>query len=359
MEHEPAVREFNARLGRGGVEFRFPERHRSPSLPPSSTAPLWQDYFVACDDAGVRGGYILKTEQLFAKGEALPAGNYQLPLSEGIIERAYSLVGVKLLWDALARQDKLYCLGMGGTERPLPRMLARLGWAVELVPFYFRVVHAGAFLKHIRFLRAKPSRAALLDVAAVSGLGSLGLGVWNLCSALRAPRLSEKTGCRRVESFGPAADRLFSRVLSHYPALFDRRSEALALKFPVSDERFRRLLVERDGELVGWALLTCSQLSGHKQFGNMKLGAIADSLALPGFEASVVGLAYASLCAEKVDLVVSNQSHARWRQAFRSQGFLEGPSNFALARSPALRDASGPLSGLHITRGDGDGPIHL
>lgn len=357
--HVAGVRAFNERLLKAGVEFQFPDSPISKPFPPSDGAVLWQDLFVAIDGAIVRGGYILKSESFFAKSGEAKLGNYQLPLSEGIIDKTQALVGVRLLWDAVARNPWLYCLGMGGTERPLPRMLARLGWRVEPVPFYFRVANARRFLRDIRFLRDRKSRAALLDLACFSGAGSLGRAAWDAWS--RARRTSQPPGlvAREVKSFGSEVDELFERACPSYSGVADRRSAALALKFPTSDTRFRRLLLEQGGKLKGWALLTCSDLESHKQFGDMRLGCLADNFALPGFESALVRAAYAHLLREGVDLVVSNQSHARWTKALRSEGFLSGPSNFALARSPQFVEASGELTDLHFTRGDGDGPIHL
>ena len=65
-----------------------------------------------------------------------------------------------------------------------------------------------------------------------------------------------------------------------------------------------------------------------------------------------------------VDVVISNQSHAVWCEAFRSCGFLEGPSNRLFACSQALAQQldtpfEAARSLMHLTRGDGSGPIHL
>ena len=60
-----------------------------------------------------------------------------------------------------------------------------------------------------------------------------------------------------------------------------------------------------------------------------------------------------------VDLVFSNQAHPAWVAALRSMGFLEGPSNFAFFRAPAVTKLMGNGgSGLHafVNRGDCDGP---
>ena len=58
-----------------------------------------------------------------------------------------------------------------------------------------------------------------------------------------------------------------------------------------------------------------------------------------------------------------NQSHRAWREALRRCGYLTGPSNYGFAASRALAAALEPWSMhgelIHMTRGDGDGPIHI
>jgi len=64
-----------------------------------------------------------------------------------------------------------------------------------------------------------------------------------------------------------------------------------------------------------------------------------------------------------VDLIVTNQSHGAWTAACDAAGYLRGPSNFLLATSPALTkllvQTQVADDEIYLTRGDGDGPIHL
>ena len=115
--------------------------------------------------------------------------------------------------------------------------------------------------------------------------------------------------------------------------------------------------------MVGWAVVLDSHLSGHKYFGDMRLGSIVSGLATPADAAMVVRAAAAFLRSRGVDLIVSNQSHTVWCRAFSRAGFLRGPSNFLFASSPQLTALLGRQHvqncDLHLTRGDGDGPINL
>src|SRR5579862_2210397 len=86
-----AVREFNGRLEKAGIGFAFPETSAGLMQGDSEAESPFQTAFVISDGSAVRGGYILKSEQLFAQGTFFGVGNYQLPLSEGIIDRKYAI----------------------------------------------------------------------------------------------------------------------------------------------------------------------------------------------------------------------------------------------------------------------------
>ena len=351
------VRAFNARLAKAGVTFSFPMR-RDELLPrdPGSDAPF-QDAYVLTDGAAVRGGYILKEERLCATGTLFAAGNYQLPLSEGIVDRRYALAGLQLIRDALARQPRLYCLGMGSTERPLPQLLTRLGWTVSKVPFLFRVERAGRFARELRWVRQRRAWRRILDLARYSGALALYVGLSRLRRRVFSARPPRDLTLHPTASFPADVDELFLRVRESYGLLCDRRAAAMNRKLPPADPKLFRLLAYRSGRLVGWVSYSRSQLNEHAQFGDMALGCIVDGLAEP----EVIDALVSSACARLAgcDLLVSNQSHPAWIAALRRQGFSLGPSNFVLALSPALAAAADRGRPMHFTRADGDGPINL
>jgi hypothetical protein len=142
-----------------------------------------------------------------------------------------------------------------------------------------------------------------------------------------------------------------------------RNAETLRISYPKPDERFIRLKVIERSRVVGWAVLLDTQLSRHRQFGDMRLGSIVSALASAADAPLVVRTATALLESRGVDLIVSNQSHAAWRRGLCRAGFLRGPSNFIFASSPqltaTLRQRGVPNHGLLLNRGDGDGPINL
>jgi hypothetical protein len=98
----------------------------------------------------------------------------------------------------------------------------------------------------------------------------------------------------------------------------------------------------------------------HSHFGNLRVATVLDAVALPEATVPLVSQLRRLLARDGADLIVTNQSHTHWIDAFKNAGFLGGPSNYLLAISPALSNAIGDRSArIHVTRGDGDGRIHL
>ncbi|MEN1939585.1 hypothetical protein WCE41_03265 [Luteimonas sp. MJ246] len=358
-DHEAAVARFNRRLADGGSPFRFPASSRIPWLPKDPGRTTFLEGYVALADGEVRGGYLVKQQPFALEGEVRDdIRNLQLPLSEGSIDPAHARVGVEVLASASRRNRTMYALGMGGAHTPLPTVLRSMGWTVGLVPFYFHVVRPAAFLRNIRVLRGSALRRMALDIIAATGLAAPALGLVQ-ARWLRGPRPTVEVADR----FGDWTDAIWQEAHGHYALLALRDTRELNALYPPEAEKPIRLKVSVAGRVVGWALVFDSRLDGHKQFGDMRLGTLVDCLALPGQESAVALAAREHLRARGVDLVVSNQQHAAWGAALRRHGFLRGPSNYALAVSKGLHAALAPWDAsadrIHMTRGDGDGPIHL
>lgn len=357
-----AVRDFNSRLAMEGASFSFPETHTSSWLPKLAGRKTYQEYLLAVENGFVRGGYILRRQPFVINGQVRCIGHLQLPLSEGIINKDYTMVGVRLLTDALRRQPLLYALGMGGMDRAVVRMHLAAGWTSRVVPFYFRVVRPVRFLRQIRYLRASPVRKGILDLLAASGIG------WAALKLSQARRRKRPTGGVRpdvevVNEFSDSCDRLWELCKTRYLMSAVRDSANVNILYPKDSDRFIRLKVWRDGELIGWAVVLATQMAGHKQFGDMKVGTIVDCLALPQDAPAVIESATDCLETLGVDLIVSNQSQHAWCEALHRARYLSGPSNFVFAASKELSRALGSLkdnfSKTHFNRGDGDGPNSL
>jgi len=344
-DHVAAVRDLNRRLSPDEVleELQFPETPDPGWLP-------GMELFVALEDGAARGGYMLRRQEFSVLGETVPVAHYRQPLSEGVIDRKYAMLALRLVRDALVREPRLYALGMGGFQNPLPQMLKRLGWRICAVPFHFKVVHPFRFLREIQALRTTPARRFLLDAAAYTGAGWLGLRLMG--HARRVRNVKSETAAR----FSEWADAVWEQSRTGYTLLAARNSGILDALYPPGDPRFLRIRAAG-----GWAVLLDTAMEGHKQFGNIRVGTIVDCLAPPEDAATVVRAATRTLEKRGVDLIVSNQLHAGWCQALAAAGFRRGPSNFLFAASPALAALLDDAEDgeFHINRGDGDGPIHL
>lgn len=357
-----AARRFNDRLAAGGYgEFNFSESHSSRAFPKAEGRATWMEYYLAVEDGPeVRGGYILRPQPWFSKGEPLELTFLKLPVSEGVINPEYASLGIELLQDANHRAPSVYALGMGGIQRKLPRILQKLGWEVVSVPFFFRVCRASRVLRQTVPMRSTPKRRVLCDVAAFSGGGALAFSV---LQSLKKKGSAAGTSVVLEKDFGAWCDPIWRDCHAHYDWVGQRDSKTLPLIHPDGDPRFIRMRVCRGGQTVGWALGLCTDMSSHKQFGNLRVASIVDAMAKPEDAPAVIAAATRHLESLRPDLIVTNQQHRAWREAVVQAGFLSGPSNYALALSAeayaSLRAHGGTLDGIFLNRGDGDGPINL
>lgn len=363
-KHVDAVARFNRRLSASAGAVLFPESSISSWLPKDSNRRLFREHFVAVDEsAEVRGAYMLKHQDFWLADKSIAIGNFTLPISEGLVNRKYSQVAALLLRDALKRQPLLFSLGIGGFDVALAKLLDAARWRMFAVPFHFRVIHPAAFLRNIVHLRQTAMRRRVLDSLAATGLGWLGIRATQFFRGGRPASSNGGITLEMVDEFGSWADDVWDACKSQYRFSAIRDADNLRILYPRENEKFIRLKVSNGGRPIGWAVLLDTQCSGHLHFGTMRLGSIVDCLAGLGDADKVVAAARQCLESRGVDLIISNQSHSAWCDAFRQSGFLRGPSNFLFAAS---RDLSAVMqentigdNNIHFNRGDGDGPIHL
>jgi hypothetical protein len=336
-----AVGAFNRRIAASGLEL--------PETAHLNWMPQMEVYLAAEDDV-VRGGYILRRQCFWVSGRDMAIAHYRLPLSEGVVDRRYATLGLRLVRDALAREPRLYCLGMGGWDRPLPQMLQRLNWRMCEVPFHFKVLRPSRFLRELRALRTTTLRRLVLDTAAFTGAG------WLAMLLMGQARRVRSMGHDIAGSFMEWPDPIWEAARGSCAMAARRDAATLEALYPGWDARFIR--VRTTG---GWAVVLDTHMHDHKQFGNMRVGSIVDCMATPEAFAGVVREATAVLEERGVDLVISNQLYAGWSRALLEAGFRRGPSNYLLALSPGFAElvAGAPENAFHFNRGDGDGPIHL
>ena len=361
QQHRDAVIALNARFAEAGYVYQL------PTDPPETRSPkpaVWAEDFVAVEGDQVFGGYHLKHQAFFIDGQPVELGYLQLPLSLGLLDRKYANVSTGLIFDVIHRSENLYCLGMGSQQNTIVRILEAAGWKHLVVPFLFSVKSPNAFARNIQL---PPDRARLQQAMRLAGAARLaGPALW-LQKRLRRSKPSGPRGAydeaQVVPRLDDVAEPLFDNCRSEYALLADRSRDALDCLYPERKTHFIRLIVLRRSHVIGWAILLDSHMTGHKYFGNMRVGSIADCFACPNHAPDVMAAADDTLTRRGVDLVVSNQMHPAWRDALERAGYQHGPSNFFFYFSPAFAERLGRATDwdrrVHINRGDGDGPIHL
>ncbi len=120
-------------------------------LPKVAGRKLFQEYYLAVDDAGaVRGGYILKHQEFWIQR---PRPRLRrLPTAD--LRRRRSTSGLRPGRRATApRRHRPAALalrsGHGRLRRSRRQLLEAAGWSMFSVPFFFRVVHPSAFLRNM------------------------------------------------------------------------------------------------------------------------------------------------------------------------------------------------------------------
>jgi len=227
------------------------------------------------------------------------------------------------------------------------------------VPYFARIQNGARFAREVHYLRRRKAMAPLLDVAAATGMASLGAALLRL-ALRRTWRLPGDIRVDVVERFGQWADLLWEHACPHYSFVELRDAETLNRIFPEDRPRLTRIRIRRKHRTLGWAVLQAAQMVDNPNFGAMYVGRITDVFAAPAHADLVIQVATDTLASLGVDLMLSNQSHPAWCRALRRHAFLSVPSNFAFAASPELAEKIGKVdpenARLHLTRGDGDGP---
>ena len=359
---ESNVAAFNERMLEGDTGWGWYENSRDDWLPDREGKKTWREHYLAIDDEGeVRGAYAHKLHEWRIRGKDLVVADWQGPVSEGLLDSRFAMLGMRLLREMLKRYPVLYSWGHGGRESRLLQMIYSLKWLVHDTPFCLRVQHPFRFLRRNTYLRQSPRNRIALDLLAFSGVGWVGLKVLHLTLGLRGRR-ARKVEAEVVPSFGEWADSLWERCRDEYKALALRDSATMNDLVP-EDGRWPtgiRLRVRRDGQDIGWAVVTDNQLSNDPRFGDLRVGCVADCLALPDDAGDVIAAATQHLKSQGVDLIGSNQAHPDWVKAFANDGYviLEGRRCFAVAPQfqAVLEPFEDTAMGLHLTNMDGHGP---
>lgn len=356
----PKVEAFNKRMAAAGETY-----HRLSLEKPFRTmvhrqdSPITVEKLLCFDGEEVRGGINIKRMKFRVNGGFEEVTYSCYPLSEGIINPAFGMVGLMIQMEMDQRYPLRYGLGMVRSRH------LRRGFTLP-VPFHFSVLRARPFLRNIAYLRSKKWLRILIDLAAVSGVGTISLRLFSLFQHLRHryPSVQNLT-IEQFDCWGSWADDIWDKASHRYSLIGDRSRAALQTLYPEGHEHLIKLRFKSADtkRLIGWAVITASRLKNHKYFGNMVLGAMVDMLAVPEDAYSVVSGALAAARQAKADVVIVNHSDHRWNDAFKRAGMLPWKTNLTLSLSSKLKERFNPIedyaSRFYFTRGDGHGPTSL
>ena len=361
VEHEPLVRAFNQRMGERGTHWGFYDTASPGWLAPGQSPNAQRDYYLGVDETpAVRGAYCLKQQQFLIGGEVVQAASIQGPVSEGLIDQRFGTVALHLIRDMQQRQPRLFA--WGASERLLG-VLRRMRWTEFHTPLALRITKTSRFLRMNRFLRKNRKIGAALDVLAVTGVGTLAVSLAQFGQRVAAGGLlGSRVKVTEVDRFGPWADTVWDAARGRYDFVALRDRATMNALLPIDGWPEAAILrIDQDGVTIGWAAMRDTQLKNDGRFGDLRVGSIIDSLALPGHEHSVIGAAARHLQRRGVDVVVANYASPVWIEAFRRSGFLISPKRRILVASPPLAEqlGAGSSHGMHLTPLDGDGPLGL
>jgi len=351
---------FNRRmsLAQAKTEFLLPE---APPLPSPVGRALRSTYFLAVDDDAVRGGLVVRDCPAWLDGADVAAANCIAPLSEGAINRRYSFLAICFLKFLLRQSPFVFSVGMGDPENPYPRVLRAAGWTLVNVPFFFKVFRASRFLRQLSVFRQSTARKLGAEIAAATGLGALAVAALDgrsIEARKRASGLALSTP-RAWESW---ADDIWSSFRQRCSFAVARDARMLCDLYPIADPSLHRFLLFRDQRPVAWAVALNTQMNRDKYFGDLRVATILDCVGYAGELAPAVFKVSEAMAAAGAELVISNQLHGDMTAAFAQAGFFRAPSNYQAGLSKPLMErvnsGLGPEA-IHLTRGDGDGRMHL
>jgi len=357
---EILIQEFNNELKSHGYNFKLSLENNKIL---NEKDFIFKRQFILTENNNfVRAGYTLKYQWFKINNDIIQIGYYYNPITAGLFNKKYNICGILLLKDAQKKNSNLFSLGMGGYSEALPKLLKGLSWDLKKIPFFFKVINPYTFLKNINYLKKGIFKSFIVNASAKSGLGWLFIKLIFFIISLNSLRFKKKSiTVDEVEIFNKEVDDVWENAKKNVYFSAIRNEEYLKTLYP--DKHFIKLKFSSGNKIVGWSISLCNKLQKHKYFGDMKLGSMVDCLSIEGYESSIINKTSNILKKKGADLIVSNQSHLYWQNAFKRNSFISGPSNFIFASSEnlskKLKNIKGREKYIHVTRGDGDGPINL
>jgi hypothetical protein len=360
----PAVARFNQRLREGGRgEEQITLRSSLPGEARYRPAgfPVYRRMMIAEDGREVRAAVLLYHNNVFIHGKKRDFCWLDMPISEGIIDRRYSLAIVQLVKAVSRYESFLMSTGAGPEDKDSFRLLTKLDWRHRAVPFFFYPVKVTKVLLGLSYFK---KHAKLRYGALLGGYSGLGAGVSGLLT-LRRRVAASLSGYEHsvVEAFGDWADRIFEDCLPDYGVAMRSDATALNILHPPDKPGLTRLRARRKGakrgagQDAGWILVASKQMKNNHHFGDLKVGTLVDGFGRAADAPALVAAGINHLVETGADIIVANFSHAAWVKACRRSGMFAGPDSYYLFVSPGgspLFEDTCPPREIHMTRGQSD-----
>jgi hypothetical protein len=364
----PAVVRFNQRLRAGGRREQITLRLRLPGEERYRPAgfPMYRRMMIAEDGREVRAAVMLYHSNIFIRGKKQDFCWLDMPISEGIVDRRYSLAIVQLVSAVSRYESFMMSTGAGPVDKDSFRLLTKLGWRHHAVPFFFYPVKVTKVLLGLSYFKKHPKLRYSALLGAYSGLGT---GLSGLLALRRriAPCLSGyEYSMEKV--FDDWADRIFEDCLPGYGVVMRSDATTLNILHPPDNPGLTRLRVRRKGangnagrnggQNAGWILVANKQMKNNHHFGDLKVGTLVDGFGPAADAPALVAAGINHLVETGADIIVANFSHAAWVEACRRSGMFDGPDSYYHFVSPGgspLFEDSCPQREIHMTRGHSNG----
>ncbi|HEV2668919.1 MAG TPA: hypothetical protein VG324_28645 [Blastocatellia bacterium] len=365
----PAVARFNQRLREGGrgeeqISLRIglpgEARYRPPGF------PVYRRMMIAEDGREVRAAVVLYHNNIFIHGKKRDCCWLDMPISEGIIDRRYSLAIIQLIKAASRYEPFLMSTGAGPENKDSFRLLTGLYWTHRVVPFFFYPVKVTKVLLGMSYFKkhAKLRYGALLG--AYSGAGAAMSGLLALRRRCAAGLSGYEYSIEKA--FDDWADRIFEDSLPDYGVAMRSDATTLNILHPPDKPSLTRLRVRRKGakngagqdvgQDAGWILVASKRMKNNHHFGDLKVGTLVDGFGRAADAPALVAAGIDHLAETGADIIVANFSHAAWVRACRRSGMFAGPDSYyhfvSPGGSPLFEDTCPPRE-IHMTRGHSDG----
>lgn len=355
-EHAAAVAAFNARMraGRAPTGFLLPERAR----PSNSVGSVTLTQYIALDQHGaVRGGILSLEHPARLQGRTERVINVQSPLSEAIIDGAYTFVAPQLIKHVLRQSPHVFVVGMGAATNPLPRLLKAMGWALHHAPFQYRLLRGSRCATRLRPLRSSMVKRVGGAVAAMTGAASLGTHLLHRPAAA-SRLLAAQFTTEPITEWSNDADRVWEGFAPLISFGVERTTATLPFFYGTGERRPRAWWLKRNGTVEGWFGLLVTPMVDNPYFGDLVVATLTDCIGTPDAMRAGILLAGEQARAAGADLIITNQQHRLLQDACGTAGWRTAPSNYLIAASRAL-EAAWVADTAYVTRRDGDGLTNL